>query len=104
MLIVMSPEPLKTGFAIVPLMFTSSARSPSSWVMPGTNCRRKFTELRGITTLAVSGVSSLNFFSAIIFGMSNGILPVIWTGWIFACCNRPLKASWLFLQLGDEIE
>jgi hypothetical protein len=80
MLMVMSPVPLKIGFAMVPFTFTSSARSPSSCVMPGRNWRRKFTELRGSTTFAVNGVSSLSFLSAIIFGMSKGTLPVIWTG------------------------
>ena len=35
MLIVMSPEPLRTGLATVPLTLTSSARSPSSCVIAG---------------------------------------------------------------------
>src|SRR5207244_11033866 len=58
---VTSPAPLKTGLPIVPLTSTSNPRLPSSCSSAGTNCRTKFTELRGRRAFAVMGVSSGNF-------------------------------------------
>ena len=94
-LIVMSPEPLNTGRAIVPRTSTSSPRSPSSCCTSGTNCRIKFTELRGSRAFALIGVSSGRFRARAIFGMSNGRFALISSGWILACCSFPETASWL---------
>ena len=74
---VISPEPLKTGLAIVPLTLASSARSPSSWMMVGKNCRMKFTELRAILTDPTTGVFSSTFPASIIFETLNGRLASI---------------------------
>ena len=70
---VTSPAPLKTGLPIVPLRSTSNPRLPSSCSSAGTNCRTKFTELRGRRAFAVIGVSSGNFPARAIFGISKGM-------------------------------
>ncbi len=92
-LTLISPEPPRTGFAIVPPISTFSATSPSTVSKAGINCRTKFIELRGIRTCACTGVCSSSLRLATIVATGSGTFPVICTGAIRACSSLPSITS-----------